>query len=120
MRKARRAKKRPKIDALIARKRCEQLAANQVTTEDEEKIDTDPAKTMHPSGKRKTQDAGVVNNNDEDSERAEKIEAGLAFAILKAGIDCSFAHEIMDARTIAARRGRASEIGCLEKKSIDE
>lgn len=42
---------------------------------------------MDAAGHRKAHDAGVVNDHDDDCERAEKIEAGLAFAILKAGID---------------------------------
>jgi hypothetical protein len=33
----------------------------------------------------------VVNNDDDDGKRAEKIEAGLAFAISKARIDFHFA-----------------------------
>ena len=33
----------------------------------------------------------MVNDDNDDRERAEKIEAGLAFAISKARIDCCFA-----------------------------
>ena len=36
---------------------------------------------------RKSHDTGVVNDDHDDRERAEKIEAGLAFAILETGID---------------------------------
>jgi hypothetical protein len=42
---------------------------------------------MHLTGHRKAHDTGVVNDDDDDRERAEKIEAGLAFATLKARID---------------------------------
>src|SRR5438477_451715 len=38
------------INALIARKRGEELAADQITAEDKEKIDTDPAETIHAAG----------------------------------------------------------------------
>ena len=38
------------IDALTAAKRGEQLAADQITTKDKEKIDTDPAEAVHSPG----------------------------------------------------------------------
>ena len=64
----------------------EELPADKITAEDEEKIDTDPAEPMYATGQRKAHDAGVVNDDDDDGERAEKIESRLAFAILKTGI----------------------------------
>src|SRR6476661_3406280 len=88
------------FDALIPRKRGEQLAADQITAKDEEKIDTDPAEAVHPAGQFESEKCGVINNDHDDRKRAEKIEAGLAFAILKARIDferrrsCSVAHEL--------------------------
>ena len=42
---------------------------------------------MDAAGHRKTHDASVVNDDDDNRERAEKIEARLTFAILKARID---------------------------------
>jgi catechol 2,3-dioxygenase-like lactoylglutathione lyase family enzyme len=42
---------------------------------------------MHAAGRGKTHDAGVVNDDDDDGERAKKIETGLAFAILKSRIE---------------------------------
>jgi hypothetical protein len=63
------------------------LAANQITAKHEEKIDTDPAKTMHTTSQRKTHDAGVINDDYHDRERAEKIETWLTFAIAEARID---------------------------------
>ena len=63
-----------------------QLSADQITAQDEEEIDADPAPTMHATGHWKAHDAGVVNDDDDDGERAEKIESRLAFAILKTGI----------------------------------
>jgi hypothetical protein len=67
------------------------LAANQITAEDKEKIDTDPAKAVHSAGQLKPEQCGVVNNDHDDGKRAEKIEAGLAFAISEARIDFYFA-----------------------------
>ena len=75
------------INTLIARKQGEQLAADQVTTKDKEKIDTDPAEAVHPAGQFESEKRGVINNDHDDCESAQKIEAGLAFAILKARID---------------------------------
>ena len=57
MRKARRAKKRRSLMRSPARERREQLSADQVTAQDEEKIDADPAETMDSSGKRESHDA---------------------------------------------------------------
>ena len=42
---------------------------------------------MDAAGQRKAHDAGVVNNDHDDGERAEKIETRLAFAILKTRIN---------------------------------
>src|SRR6059058_3827515 len=88
------------FDALIARKRGEQLAADQITAKDKEKIDTDPAEAVHSPGQFESEKGGVINNDYDDRKRAEKIEAGLAFAISKARINCerqrscSVAHEL--------------------------
>jgi hypothetical protein len=76
---------------LIARKRREQLAADQITTKDEEKIDTDPAETVDPARQFESEKRGMVNDDDDNGECAEKIEARLAFAILKARIDSDLA-----------------------------
>ena len=73
------------------RKRGEQLAADQITTKDKEKIDADPAEAVDPARQFESEQCGVVNNNDDDGKRAEKIETGLAFAISKARIDFHFA-----------------------------
>jgi hypothetical protein len=88
------------LDALIARKQREQLATDQITTQDKEKIDTDPPETVHSPWQFESEKRGVVNNDYDDRKRAEKIEAGLTFAISKARINCerqrscSVAHEL--------------------------
>jgi hypothetical protein len=71
------------------------LAADQITTKDKEKIDTDPAEAVHPAGQFESEKRGVVNDDHDNGECAEKIEAGLAFAILKARIDCRLSHRIL-------------------------
>jgi uncharacterized membrane protein YidH (DUF202 family) len=76
------------------------LPADQITTQDKEKIDTDPPETVHSPRQFESEKRGVIKNNYENRKRAEKIEAGLAFAISKARIDferrrsCSVAHEL--------------------------
>ncbi len=72
--------------------RGEQLAADEITAEDEEKIDPDPAKAIDPVRQFKAKQCGVVNDDDDDGECAEKIETRLAFAILEARVDCGFGH----------------------------
>jgi hypothetical protein len=75
------------------------LTTDQVAAEYEEKIDTDPAEPMQAVRKREPENAGVVNDNQDDREGAEKIETRLTLAIGKARVDRSFAHGISDART---------------------
>src|SRR5438128_11571738 len=76
----------------ILRERSEQLSTDQITAQDEEKIDTDPAEAIDPAGQFESEKRGVVNDDDDDGERAEKIETRLALAILKARIDYGFSH----------------------------
>ena len=83
-----------KIWLSIFGKRREQLAADQITAQDEEKIDTDPAKTIDPAGQFESEQRSVINDDHDDGERAEKIETGLAFAILKAWIYRRVTHRI--------------------------
>jgi len=95
----------PKLDRLFACERGEQLAAYQVTTEDKEKIDTDPAEAINAAGQFESEKRRVINDDNNDGKRTEKIETRLAFAISKARIDSEpewhfgFAHRIADART---------------------
>ena len=76
------------INALIARERGEELAADQITAEDKEKIDTDPAEAIHAAGQFESEKSGVVNDDYDDGQRTEKIETRLTLAILKARINC--------------------------------
>jgi hypothetical protein len=78
-----------KVDAVSAREWREQLAADEVSAKDKEKIDTDPAKAVHTAGQRKAHNTGVVDDYHDNGERAEEIEAGLAFAIGEARVDDS-------------------------------
>jgi hypothetical protein len=90
----------PEVDALPTLERREQLSADEITAEDEEKIDADPAEAMPMVRKREAENAGVIDNNGDDGKRTEKIETGLAFAISKARIDCGLTHGFVDARIV--------------------
>ena len=94
----------PEIEALAPRQRREQLPADQITAEDEEEIDPDPAETVGVAGKREAHDAGVVDDHNDDGESAEQIETGLALAVLKARIDLGLVHGFIDTRNVADRR----------------
>ena len=87
------------------------MAADQITAKHKEQIDTDPAESVRSPGQFEAEKRGVINNDHDDRERAKKIEAGLAFAILKARIDseltvvslvpvwlCSLSCRLMNAR----------------------
>jgi hypothetical protein len=77
------------------------LATDQVTAQNKEKIDTDPAPAMNAAGHRKAHNAGVINDDDDNGDGAKKIETRLTFAIAKARIDsepewrCRFNHEAL-------------------------
>lgn len=72
---------------LAAREWREQLSTDQIAAEHEEKIDANPAEAMHATGQRQTHNAGVVNEDHDNREGAEKIEARLTFAICEARIN---------------------------------
>ena len=64
------------------------MSADQITAEHKEEVNTDPAEAVDAAGQFESEKGGVINNDHDDGECAEKIETGLAFAILKARIDC--------------------------------
>ena len=63
------------------------MPADQITAENEEQIDADPAEAVHAAGQFETEKPGVIKENGDNGERAEKIEARLALAIAKARVD---------------------------------
>jgi RNA polymerase sigma factor (sigma-70 family) len=103
-------KEAAQLDRLTAGKRRKQLTADQIAAEDEEEIDTDPTETMPLARQRETENAAVVNDDNDDGEGTEKVETGLAFAILKARIDCGLTHGFIDTRNVAEHcRSQKSE-----------
>jgi hypothetical protein len=77
------------------------LAADQITTKNKEKIDTDPAEAVHAARQFESEKRGVINNYYNDRKRTQQIEAGLAFAILKTRIDCGFGYGFVNGANIA-------------------
>jgi hypothetical protein len=76
---------------MTTRKRGEQLPADQVTAENKEKIDTDPAEAVHSSRQFESEQPCVIKDDYNDRKCAKKVEARLAFAISKAGINSKLA-----------------------------
>jgi hypothetical protein len=103
-------KETPQVDALTASERREQLAADEVTAEHEEKIDTYPAETVHATGERKTHDTCVVDDHHDNGECAEKIEPRLALTIGKARVDYGLTQRFFNARNGAGSSSRRA--GC--------
>ena len=83
------------------------MSADQVAAQDEEQIDADPAEAVQATGQFETKKRCVVKDNDDDGERAEKIEARLALAITKARVDsepegcCSFGDRFLNGGSVA-------------------
>jgi hypothetical protein len=64
------------------------LAADQVTAEDKEKINTDPAETIDSPRQFESEKRGMINDDHDNGERTQKIETRLTFAMCEAWIDC--------------------------------
>jgi hypothetical protein len=70
---------------------------------------------MNVAGQGEPHDAGVVDDDNDNGEGAEKVETGLALAIREARINCSLAHRFMDARNVAEVRAK-QEAGFGERE----
>src|SRR5262249_8595897 len=75
------------MQTLTTRELRQELASNQVAAEDKEKIDTDPSPSMDATRQWKTHEAGVINDDENDCQRPEKIETGLAIAALETRVE---------------------------------
>jgi len=98
----------PKPDRFFACERGEQLPADQVTAEDEEKINTDPAEAINAAGQFESEKRRVINDDNNDGERTEKIEARLTFAPLKARVDRSFGYGLVNGANVAGDSSSSS------------
>ena len=84
-------KEAPEFDLVAARERREELAADQITAEDKEEVDADPTETIEPARRFETEKRGVINRDNDDRQRAKKIETRLALTSREARIDCELA-----------------------------
>lgn len=105
------------------------MPADQVTTQDEEQIHADPAETMDVVGEREAHDARVVDDDNNDGERAEKIDPGLPLAVLEARIDselstaslrqegsCSCGRGLRNGRNLAERAQTLKAFGWARRE----
>jgi hypothetical protein len=79
------------------------LIADQVTAQDEEEIDADPAEPIEVSRGFKTEKRGVIDRDDKDSYGAEKIEPGLALTSSEAWVDAGLRNLVGDGGKLAGR-----------------
>jgi hypothetical protein len=89
------------------------LPADQVTAEDEEKIDSDPAEAINAAGQFESEKRRVINNDNNDGERTEKIETRLTFAILKARVNRSFGCGLVNGANVAGDWSSSSSASYL-------
>ena len=75
------------LDGLTTRERREQLSTNEVTAQNEEEIDADPAEAIEAAGRFESEERGVIDGDDDDGQRAEKIEARLALTMCETRVD---------------------------------
>jgi len=84
------------------------LPADQVTAEDEKKIDADPAKAINAAGQFESEKRRVINDNNNDGERTEKIKTRLTFAMLKARVDYSLGYGLVNGPNVASDSSSSS------------
>jgi hypothetical protein len=77
------------------------LPADQVTAENEEKVDTDPPEAINAAGQFESEKCRVINNDNNDGERTEKIETRLTFAILKPRVDYRLGYGLVNGANVA-------------------
>jgi len=81
----------------------QELIADQVTAQDEEEIDADPAEAVEVPRSFEAEERGVINRNDEDSYGAEKIKPGLALTSSEARVDAGLRNLVGDGGKLAGR-----------------
>ncbi len=89
------------------------MPADQITAEDEEKIDTDPAEAINAAGQFESEKCRVINDDNNNGEGTEKIEARLTFATLKARVDCNFGYGLVNGANVAANSSSSSSVSYL-------
>jgi hypothetical protein len=87
------------------------LSADQVTAEHEKKIDADPAEAINAAGQFESEKRRVINDNNDDGKRTEKIEARLTLATLKARVDSSFGYGLVNGANVSGDSSSSSSAG---------
>jgi hypothetical protein len=87
------------------------LSADQVTAEDKKKIDADPAEAINTAGQFEPEKRRVINDNNDNGKRTEKIESRLTFATLKARVDSSFGYGLVNGANVAGDLSSSSSAG---------
>jgi hypothetical protein len=76
-----------KLNVTAAGERREELSADQVTAENKEEIDADPAETIEAARDFESEKRGVINRDYDDCKAAKKIETRLALTSREARVD---------------------------------
>jgi hypothetical protein len=79
------------------------LIADQVTAQNKEEIDADPAEAIEVSRGFEAEKRGVINRDDDDSYGAEKIKPGLALTSGEARVDAGLRNLVGDGGKLAGR-----------------
>jgi hypothetical protein len=79
------------------------LIADQVTAQNKEEIDADPAEAIEVSRGFEAEKRGVINRDDDDSYRAEKIKPGLALTSGETRVDAGLRNLVGDGGKLAGR-----------------
>ncbi len=77
-------------NGMMARERREELSADEVAAEHEEEVDADPAEAMYLPRESESKNSAVIKDDNDDRERAQEIETGLAFSLNETRVE--FAH----------------------------
>jgi len=86
----------PELDVSAARERSQKVAADQVTAQNEEEIDADPAEAIDAAGRFESKKRGVIDRDDDDGDRTKKIETRLALTIRETRIDGYFGSRLVN------------------------
>ncbi|HEX4630078.1 MAG TPA: hypothetical protein VH188_03870 [Chthoniobacterales bacterium] len=87
------------------------MAADQITAENKEEINADPAEAIEAARCLETKECGVVDGDNDDGKCAKKIEARLALTICEARIDGGIGRWLVNGWKLAA-------LGCKKKNPL--
>jgi hypothetical protein len=91
------------------------LSADQVSAKDKKKIDANPAEAINAAGQCESEERRMINDDNDDGERTEKIEARLTFATLKARVDSRFGYGLVNGANVAGDSSSSSSANYLAR-----